>query len=377
VTPRPDAAAAPAVVERCPACGEPPVAGDRYCEGCGHPLGEPAPAPAPVPATPPAEAPATTMTTATAATAPPAPAPAGAPVPCPCGGGNADADGYCDSCGTLVTTAGRRTEVSGPASALVSDPGRAYPRNEDAGAVGEQDGLVFAVVCDGVSSAPRSDEAARAAVGAAEATLRDHLPGGEPAGALRAAAVAAAAAVTALAAGRTEPDGGVPACTFVAAVGRPAGDLHVAHVGDSRAYWLPDAGPPSQLTVDDSWATEAVAAGIEPDVARADRRAHMITSWLGADADPVEPRLGSVPLPGPGLVLLCSDGLWGYLPDLAALAGAVRSAYRDAAGDLLGCARLLVDLACDRGGRDNITVALLRAGGPPTDHAVPKESGHR
>jgi len=57
--------------------------------------------------------------------------------------------------------------------------------------------------------------------------------------------------------------------------------------------------------------------------------------------------------PGPGRVLICSDGLSRYAKDEADLA---RIAASPAAGD---AARELTEFAVGAGGRDNITVAVL------------------
>src|SRR5215207_9661124 len=266
-----------------------------------------------------------------------------------------------------------------PGGAVVSDRGLVHHRNEDAGAVAPG----IAVVCDGVSMSPDPDAASRAAVDAVLRVLTAAPPGApagpgvgpaDPAGGfvdpgagaaggfgdtgaaggpeerLAAAARAAAAAVAALG----DP-GHAPACTLVAAVLEP-GVLRVVSIGDSRAYWVPDDGPAELVTEDDSWAAGAVRAGEDPDLAWADARAHTLTRWLGADARvPAEVR--TVRLDRPGLVVLCSDGLWNYLLEPAEFGAAVRAAY---AGDLLEAANSLVALALDRGGRDNITVALLR-----------------
>ncbi len=100
-------------------------------------------------------------------------------------------------------------------------------------------------------------------------------------------------------------------------------------VGDSRAYWL---GPPggaaqsSLLTTDHSWAVEIVALGeLDEAAAAADPRAHAITRWLGADASDA-PSVVELRPAEPGLLLLCSDGLWNYLPDADALASAAYAA---------------------------------------------------
>ncbi len=64
--------------------------------------------------------------------------------------------------------------------------------------------------------------------------------------------------------------------------------------------------------------------------------------------------------PGPGRLLLVSDGLWNYAPtgvDVATAAGT---------GSLLEVARRLVDFANDRGGHDNITVVIIDVDPPIT-----------
>ncbi|WP_280499099.1 PP2C family protein-serine/threonine phosphatase [Nocardia cyriacigeorgica] len=145
--------------------------------------------------------------------------------------------------------------------------------------------------------------------------------------------------------------------------------ITVANVGDSRAYWLVpgdtdhDAEPASRrLTFDDSWAQALVDAGaMDEAAAMNDPRAHTLLRWLGADYDqqPWSTRsVQSFRCAGPGVLLLCSDGLWNYLPDPVALA-AIATAKPPALA-----ARDLADYAVACGGGDNITVALVPVGGP-------------
>jgi serine/threonine protein phosphatase PrpC len=406
-----DTLAAEATAARyCPSCGEAAGTADKFCEQCGHALddatstkptaatngaagqrgygddpatgadpdeggtGEPAGGAAGNAANAAAgSAPGRDVTGATAAGGADRTAGAGsggrarkapakvvsavAGLPCECGEGHADADGYCDSCGSLVRSPNEQVISTARAGAVVSDPGLVHRINQDAGAV-DTPALTYGVVCDGVSSAPRSDIAARAAVAAVAETLHDTLTGADAdtiRAALTAAVAAAATAVTATAS--TDPLEQSPACTLVAAVLDPQGTVHTANVGDSRAYWVPDEGDATQLTVDDSWATEAIKQGIPPVEAWADSRSHALTAWLGADAGPVHPSLASLPLAGPGIVVVCSDGLWNYLTETDAFGARVRAA---GVTDLTAAAGNLVDFARAEGGHDNITVALLR-----------------
>jgi serine/threonine protein phosphatase PrpC len=327
------------------------------------------------------------------------------------------ADGYCEECGMLAGRPRDHLEADGgTTAAAVSDRGRRHHRNEGAMWLAVGDAAADVVVCDGVSASydpdAASDLAARTAgellavaqhpaeaaaeaaetttVVAADAEATAKLPAGDAtvplgaggsasavppkeaaaeapspavaiAGVVAAAISAAAEAVAGLAhTGDPRRAASNPACTIVAAAVRGP---HVGFgwVGDSRAYWLGPEGPAEQLTEDDSWAQHVIALGIDPKVAMNDPKAHAITAWLGADAGPVRPRAGAFTATQPGLLVLCSDGLWNYLPDHAELADVVRSRVGAASGPaaLLDAARALVAYANNAGGADNITVALV------------------
>lgn len=242
---------------------------------------------------------------------------------------------------------------------------------------GEGRATVVAVVCDGVSSSERPDEASQAAADTGLSVLLDAVRSGDDLdAATRAAGRAAAKAVAALGAG---VPGAAPSCTYVSAV-VTATTVTVGWVGDSRAYWLAAAdaalsgqdGPgrdaggaggtaPGEasacLTVDDSWAAQMVAAGLLGTAeAYSDRRAHALARWFGADTDDVEPHVVTLRPAAPGVVLVCSDGLWNYLWDATRLAATV---LPGALTDPLGAARTLTRLALDAGGHDNITVTVV------------------
>jgi len=178
----------------------------------------------------------------------------------------------------------------------------------------------------------------------------------------RDAVAAAARAVAALPAPSTRS---APSCTLVSAwVDGSDSDLPeitVAWVGDSRAYWLAGAGaaePARLLTADHSWAAEMVAAGVlDVATAMADVRAHAITHWLGADGEP-EPGVVTLRPAGAGVLLLCSDGLWNYLPDAEGLAAVALPAIERGTGSLEAAAALTT-VALEAGGRDNVTVVVI------------------
>jgi serine/threonine protein phosphatase PrpC len=259
----------------------------------------------------------------------------------------------------------------------VTDRGLRHYRNEDAFAIAVADAeggsVPIAVVCDGVSGSDRGDEASRAGAEAALAVLLPGTQSGlEPAEASRQAVQAAQDAVAALNEQQESVAGDAPSATFVSAV-ITAEMVTVCWLGDSRAYWLP-SGPASgarQLTTDDSLATEMVTAGmLSEEAALESPHAHVVTGWLGADVSTTEPHIATFELSGPGAVLVCSDGLWNYLPDAAKLA---ERAMPAALTDPLQAARELVEFAVGQGGRDNVTVVL--APFPPEPKSQPGPAG--
>jgi serine/threonine protein phosphatase PrpC len=295
----------------CPACGTGVLAGEAFCEQCGYDLSE---------------------GSAGAVMAAASPVGTGGRAPCTaCGAANVGADGYCENCGMLQPSGRDHVEIELESSAGVSDRGLRHSRNEDAMAlVSAGGGAVVAVVCDGVSSSPRPDEASQAAADIAAVTIAKRLAEGDTAEAATREAVRLAARAVAASARLGEDS---PACTYVSAIvaGR---QVTIGWVGDSRAYWL--GAHSALLTVDD--ATPGT---------------HMLTAWLGADAGEVIPHIRTFTTDGPGVVLLCSDGLWNYYPEPEALAATALS------DTPLVAARRLVRLAIEAGGHDNITVTVV------------------
>lgn len=150
-----------------------------------------------------------------------------------------------------------------------------------------------------------------------------------------------------------------PSCTFAAAV--VEGALLVAGwVGDSRVYWLPDAGHAVQVSADDSWAGEAIAAGIPREDAERAPQAHAITRWFGVDAPDPRAHTAALRLDRSGWVVVCSDGLWNYCSRASDLQTLVIMVAQRTGPDPAALASELVTWAKQQGGHDNITVALAR-----------------
>ena len=315
----------------CPSCGRSVSPDDNFCEACR-----------------------TELAPAAATSDQPGPA-----APCPdCPGAQVTEDGFCESCGRRVPVSRDHIELDLGTLAGVSDRGLRHHQNEDAmaiAAVQDTGGPVaVAVVCDGVSSSSQPAEASlRAAQAAMRVLLAAARTGADPLDASAEAIGAAQKAVAGLAGG----PGDSPSATFVSAVltGEAA---TLCWLGDSRAYWLadgPDAAP-RRLTTDDSLAEEMVATGLLSEAdAMTSPHAHVVTRWVGADAEEAAPHLTTFQPPGPGVLMLCSDGLWNYQPDAAELA---RMALPRARAEPLAAAADLVAFALNAGGHDNVTVVL-------------------
>lgn len=321
---------------QCPACSETLPAENVFCEGCGQRLSEEVLGEA-------------------------APITKGCPK-CGAGADEQDEAGFCMQCGFRSGLRERdRIEIElNPNLAGVTDRGLRHHRNEDYFAVEffEPRAAQVLIVCDGVSSSQDADQASKVAVEAVRLSLGadfNHDEDLDPASALKAALRKAQEAVCAIPYTARE-DSGPPSTTIVSAVvvNRVA---TIAWAGDSRAYWIGPEGA-RQLTADDSWLNSIVGSGeMSEEDALKSKQAHAITKWLGRDSDAdFESSLIEVPLTGPGMLLLCTDGLWNFAPQAPELAELVAGEQ----GPALGISRKLVEFAIGRGGHDNITAGIAR-----------------
>ena len=354
---------------KCPTCDAAVGASEQFCEACGAGLTPTVVAVEPRPteqSTQEASVPDDLYGTAST---------------CLACGGEVSSDGYCGTCGARAPRL-RDHFIEQPAAwvAAVCARGIRHTRNEDAVALAadpQPGSRAVLVVCDGVSNTTDSDMASLAAARVARDVLGSSRSRGMGTASSLVAAVIArleaatdAASEAVLEVTRTtkdvaregNPAGPSPAsCTLVAAVVE-LDLLVVGSVDDSRAYWLPDAGTATALTLDDSFAQEQIASGVPRAEAESGPQAHAITRWLGVDAPDHTPTTATMKLVEPGWLLVCSDGLWNYrsaAQDLAALVQQT-AGTSPAAAEPLALASALVDWANTQGGQDNITVALAR-----------------
>jgi protein phosphatase len=128
--------------------------------------------------------------------------------------------------------------------------------------------------------------------------------------------------------------------------------LKVANVGDSRLYTIGDGI--QQITRDHSLVEEMVSSGeLNRADARIDTRKNIITRAIGGDLH-VEAEMFSVELKPADYVLMCSDGLSNMVDDEHICQIVKESA------DIEVAARKLISTANDNGGRDNISVVLIK-----------------
>ena len=130
--------------------------------------------------------------------------------------------------------------------------------------------------------------------------------------------------------------------------------LCIVHVGDSRAY-LYRAGQLHQLTKDHTVVAELVRSGVlQPDQVASHPLRHVITNVVGGPNLGVKVEARAFEVQAGDRLLLCSDGLTEMVKD-EAIAKAL-----DVDSEPEAAAKKLLAQANDAGGRDNITVLIVR-----------------
>lgn len=351
---------------RCPSCGQPVSPSASFCESCGGAVIPTAPA------SPQVDQPgdASSQTQRLGARQSQA-------LICTACGGTIDADGYCTTCGTKAPSPEDHYRQS-PTDWVggVCDRGIQHSRNEDALALWADGDQAVLVVCDGVSSSTDAHAAAAVAAEALRSGLVEAVAAlteqGDAAAAMARAFVDVTTAANQAIIAVTAADSANAASATLATAVVLGPDIHYANLGDSRVYFLtPSDGV--LLSLDDSMAQAFIAQGMERSEAEALPRAHAITKWLGRDAVDIVPRVGSYRPTEPGWVVVCSDGLWNYASEPAALAAQLTAASVGSE-DPTQIAAGLVQWANGQGGRDNITVALARCPAPSAPTTLEADS---
>ncbi|HEY7328554.1 MAG TPA: protein phosphatase 2C domain-containing protein [Gemmataceae bacterium] len=211
------------------------------------------------------------------------------------------------------------------------------------------------LVADGMGAHAVGEKASEQAAGLIPHTYHKHVQQG-PKAALRKAFMEANASIHAC--GQQNREFAGMGTTTTALLIRPEG-AWIGHVGDSRAYRIRN-GFIEQLSYDHSWVWEyARLKRIDPSEVQ-DIPSNVIHRCLGPEPLVQVDLEGPHPLESGDIFVLCSDGLSGPVTDHEI--GAIASVLPPAEA-----CRLLTDLANLRGGPDNITVVIVRIGGPSTE----------
>jgi protein phosphatase len=203
------------------------------------------------------------------------------------------------------------------------------------------------VVADGMGGAQAGEVASRIAVESFRAGLEESAA---PEAALATLAMAANSRIHELSHSNAEHAGMGTTLTAIYVGDR---EVAIAHVGDSRAYCLRD-GELLRLTDDHSLVDELMRQGrLTPEEAVEHPQRSVITRALGPEGT-VEVDTRSFRARPGDVYLLCSDGLTTMLGE-EEIAGVLRSH-----SSLRGAGEALIAAANEAGGRDNITVVLVR-----------------
>ena len=242
-------------------------------------------------------------------------------------------------------------------------PGVVRSHNEDSVATREAVGLV--VLADGMGGYNAGDVASGMATTLLASELERAFSERSPS---QVGAGGTAFAHTALAqeiarangaiyqAARSQPQYAGMGTTLVTAVFHN-NSLTVGHLGDSRLYRLRN-GEFETITRDHSLLQEQIDAGlINKEQARLSQNKNLVTKALGVDPE-VEPSIQTLPVQVGDIYLLCSDGLNDMVEDEE-----IGMTLGMLAANLPLCASQLIELANDNGGRDNVSVILVKIKG--------------
>ena len=235
---------------------------------------------------------------------------------------------------------------------FASDIGLVRDENQDKVEARDFGGCILAVVCDGMGGERSGSQASEIAM----RELFDRFTAGYQPGlppeelrALLLSSVSAANSVIYTTARMDYKSYGM-GTTCVAAFVEP-GWISLVNVGDSRAYLVEGSGI-RQLTRDHTVVNMLLEQGkITPADMKNHPQRNMLTRAVGVERV-VKPDYFRIPYEGDFLLLLCSDGLSGCCSE-----GEILKTIR--AGKFEDMPQALVDLAISKGGRDNISLAIV------------------
>ena len=248
--------------------------------------------------------------------------------------------------------------------ASATDPGRVRSHNEDS--IGMDPEIGLAVLADGMGGYNAGEVASGIAVAVVSAETKRALAARAPHAidpvtgrteAERIAREQAAKANTSIyEAARSQPQYSGMGTTLVVALFFD-NRVCIAHVGDSRVYRL-RGSTFEQITRDHSLLQEQIDSGmITREAAKLSQNKNLVTRALGIDAE-VETEVHVYDTKPGDTYLLCSDGLSDMVGDED-----MQMTLTSLQANLQLAAEQLVQQANENGGRDNISVILVRVKG--------------
>jgi protein phosphatase len=130
--------------------------------------------------------------------------------------------------------------------------------------------------------------------------------------------------------------------------------MTIAHVGDSRVSLIDSDGFIQTITRDHSLVMRMMELGqLTSEEAAIHPQRNVLYRALG-QGEPFTPDITTQPLPESGSILLCSDGLWGVVPE-----DEIVKLVNSSQDPELACQKL-INAANAAGGPDNITAILVR-----------------
>lgn len=297
------------------------------------------------------------------------------PVGCPiCGHGNREGAKFCQVCGSALSGSLQRGQGVGAPMPLRlkvaarTDRGRVRQNNQDAVYTGtiqlpNKRTAYLCLVADGMGGAAAGEHASRIAADVSQTevrrVLKQQLPSSDEAwkSLLSDAAVQANKRVYDDARTNSDHKGMGTTLTIALIIDDR---LYLASVGDSRAYLINasgvtnDGAVSAQLTTDHSLVARLVDIGqITPEQARVHPQKNMLYRSIGTDPSVEIDTFAEQLEPGYTL-LLCSDGLVNHVEDHEIADIVLKQPDPE-----LAC-KQLINLANQRGGRDNISIVIVR-----------------
>lgn len=215
-----------------------------------------------------------------------------------------------------------------------------------------EDNVTVAVLCDGMGGENSGSLASSLAVETVferiKSGYRDDFDGNNIRNLLFSSVAAANAVVYENAQKNNNNIGMGTTCVAVICDGKSA---YFVNVGDSRAYFISETSI-IQITTDHTVVRMLLEQGsIQENELKTHPQKNYITKAIGVDTL-VEPDYFEVPLGSGYRILLCSDGLTNYLEDTEIFDLSKETGADDFAEKLIAVAK-------ERGGSDNITVAII------------------